>query len=121
MIRKLIPFLLLASCSTKPKVPKEILSPEKMEAITWDLIRADGILTHTVAADSTTSELDKRAQMYQQVLQLHGITKEAYKRSLRFYESRPDLLKLVFTAMSDRASKPPALTKDSTRKDTILK
>ena len=120
MIRILIPLLLLAACSGKPEIPENVLSLEKMEAITWDLIRADGVLSHTVRSDSTVNELEKRSGLYQQVLQVHGISKEDYKRSLRFYESRPDLFREVFNSMQKKANKAPELRKGPVRKDTTI-
>lgn len=119
MIRKLIPLLLVAACSSKPKVPKNILEPEKMEAVSWDLIRADGLLSHTIPADTLTHAKDKRTQLYQEVLRMHGVSKETFKSSLQFYQNRPDLLKAVFTQMTDRANKMPSFKKDSLAKKPI--
>lgn len=115
MNRILIALLLLASCSGKPEVPEDVLPPEKMEAITWDLIRADGLLTHTIPADTTTAPITKRTQLYQQVLRIHEVTRDQYKKSFAFYQNRPDLLRVVFTQMVERANEVPKLTRDSVK------
>jgi hypothetical protein len=120
MIRKLIPvLLLLAACSNKPEVPENIIAPEKMEAISWDLVRADGLLSSTMAADTLTPAMDKRTQLYSEVLRIHGVTKETFKHSLKFYENRPDLLKIVFTKMTERAQKIPTPKSTDTKKDSM--
>lgn len=113
MKQVLIPVLLLAACTTKPEVPKDILPPAKMEAITWDLIRADGLLTHILASDTLTPPLEKRTQLYQQVLRIHEVSREQYKRSFTFYQNRPDLLREVFTGMTEKANVVPQFKKDS--------
>lgn len=119
MIRKLIPLLLLAACSNKPEVPENILPPDKMEAVSWDLVRADGLLSNTVPADTLTPKLDKRTQLYREVLRMHGVTRESFKQSLQFYEGRPDLLKVVFSKMNERAQKMPTPKSTAPKKDTI--
>ncbi len=120
MTRLILPvILLLASCANKKEVPENILPPEKMEAITWDLIRADGLLTYTIPADTTFPPLDKRTQTYHQVLQVHGVDRKAYQRSLKFYESRPDLLRIVFEKMQERTKQLPDSSKGRVVKDTL--
>jgi len=119
MIRKLIPLLLLAACSNKVEVPENILPPEKMEAVSWDLVRADGLLSNTMAADTLTPALEKRTRLYAEVLRMHGLTKETFQQSLKFYENRPDLLKIVFSKMTERAQTLPSFKSTSAKKDTI--
>jgi hypothetical protein len=119
MIRKLIPLLIFAACSNKPEVPKNILPPEKMEAVSWDLVRADGLLSSTAAADTITPALDKRTQLYGEVLRIHGVTKETFRQSLQFYENRPDLLKIVFTKMVEKANQLPTVKSPTSKKDSI--
>lgn len=115
MKKLLIPVLLLAACSNKPEVPKHVLPPEKMEAITWDMIRADGLLTHALNSDTLTPPLEKRVQLYQQVLRIHEVTREQYRQSFAFYQNRPDLLREVFSSMVEKANVVPQFKKDSVK------
>lgn len=120
MTRYLFFLLLLAACSSKPQVPEDILPPKKMEAITWDLIRADGLLTHTITADTVTPAYDKRIQLYQEVFRIHGISQAQFKRCFVFYKNRPDLLKVVFTDMVKKAEKLPEAKKDTARAKPVI-
>ncbi|OLY93624.1 protein of unknown function [Cnuella takakiae] len=120
MIRYLFFLLVLAACGSKPEVPENILPPAKMEAITWDMIRADGLLSHTIPADTITPAYDKRIQLYQEVFRMHGINQTDFKRSFIFYKNRPDLLKVVFTDMVKKAEKLPEVKKDTARAKPVI-
>ena len=95
----------LTACSQKGAVPKNVLSPHKMEAVLWDALMADETAEYYIQKDSSINALTKHADLYEQVYQIHKISKEEFKRSLRFYESHPKLLKPIFDSLQKRTEK----------------
>jgi len=61
----------------------------------WDLIRADVYVSDFLSKDSTINREESRLKMYEQVYRLHSTNKESFRKSLVFYQSRPDLLKVI--------------------------
>lgn len=61
----------------------------------WDLMRADAYVLDFVMKDSSRNQKQESANLYERIFSLHATTKEAFQKSLAFYESRPDLLKPI--------------------------
>ncbi|GAA4747734.1 DUF4296 domain-containing protein [Flavisolibacter ginsenosidimutans] len=96
----------LFSCSGE--VPKGVLPPKKMEAVLYDVIRADEWVDFASLQDSTFRKFSKRTALYDSVFRLHSISKDDYRKSMSFYQGRPDLLKEILgslKAKSDTALK----------------
>lgn len=117
--------LFLLSCSGDD-VPKDVLPPQKMEGVLYDVIRADEWVDFSVMQDSMFRPFSKRAALYDSVFRIHAISKDDYRKSMAFYQSRPDLLKDILTSLrtkSDTAIK--YLQADTTKKpsqpDTVRK
>ena len=83
-------------------MPKEVFPPEKMEVVLYDIIRADELVDLSSLKDSTYRQLSKRTALYDSVFQLHSISKEDYDKSIQFYESRPDLLKVILDTLHSK-------------------
>lgn len=83
------------SCIQKNKIPEGILSQEKMRRIMWDLIRTDVYVSDFLSKDSLINKEESRAKLYEQVYRLHSTNRIVFKNSLTFYQSRPDLLKVI--------------------------
>lgn len=110
-------FLLLSvsliACSGT-SVPSGVLPPEKMEAVFYDIIRADELVDfRKMIGDSTYNQFNNRTALYDTIFQLHSVRKEAFQKSLRYYQGRPDLLKEIFDDMQKRSS-------DTTRRNKPL-
>lgn len=87
------------SCRNEVKVPKDILPGSKMEEVMLDLVKADEIVNQQSYADSAAGIRVKRERLYQKVFKIHKVSKEEFKKSLTFYQNRPDLLKIVLDSM----------------------
>lgn len=89
-----------------------------MQAVLWDMMRADQFLADYVLNKDTSLKKDEtRFNMYQQVFAIHKIDKEIYQRSLNYYMDHPDLLKVIL----DSISKPKlAPVIDSVKSKAIL-
>lgn len=87
----------VAGCNRQKTIPKGIISPNEMRKIIWDLMRADAYVADFIMKDSTRKQNQKAesAILYEQIFNMHSTTREAFIKSRDFYESRPDLLKVI--------------------------
>ena len=87
----------VAGCIRDKKIPKGILSQNEMRKIMWDLLRADAYVADFIMKDSTRKQDQKTEStiLYDQVFNMHSTTRETFIKSRDFYESRPDLLKVI--------------------------
>lgn len=104
-----------------------------MEAVLYDVITADELADFSVMQDSTFRLLSKRTSIYDSIFQAHSITKEGFKKSLKFYQGRPDLLKTILDSLQRKSDSAIAWQtradttnaqkkrRDTVRKDTVKK
>ena len=87
----------VAGCSRGKTIPKGIIAQNEMRKIMWDLMRADAYVADFIMKDSTRKQNQKSesAILYEQIFNIHSTTQEAFIKSRNFYESRPDLLKVI--------------------------
>lgn len=97
-IAVLILVVLLAACS-KSKLPKDILEPEKMQAVYWDYMRADIFANEHIRNDSSKNLPLENAKLQLQVFQLHKISKEQFYKSYEYYLNHRELMKDMIDTM----------------------
>ncbi len=113
-------FILLA-CSSP--VPKGIIPPHRMQQIVFDLIKADEFINNFVVKDSTVNIKTRRISLYEQVFNIHKVSKDYFYKSYRYYQQYPDKNKVLFDSLyavanrknseelQPKAAKPINLTK----------
>ncbi len=114
--------LIITSCSDSQKVPKDIIQKEKMQAIMWDMIQADRY-TNEFLPKVKDSLYDKNEilKVYQSVFNIHGITKDEFIKSYKFYLDHPGIAKVMFDSIANQAERKraeiyiPKARKDSLR------
>jgi hypothetical protein len=97
-------FLFFASCGSKDEIPSGIITQDKMQAILWDMMRADQFLAdYVLNRDSSKKKETESLKYYAKIFALHQVSKEDFEESFSFYRSRPALMK----TMMDSISAPP--------------
>lgn len=99
-MNRILAFAFLLSvigCKSGPSVPNGILPPKKMQHVMWDMILADGLISYSY--DTMMRKPGKRQEVYSTVLRTHNLSQEEFRKSLQFYQNRPDLLKLVLDSL----------------------
>jgi hypothetical protein len=84
-----------ASCSPDRKLPDGIIPQQQMRLIIWDLIRADEYINNFVAQSNKADLKTERLILYEQIFKLHHVNQQQFRKSLAFYQSRPDLFKVI--------------------------
>jgi hypothetical protein len=99
--------VLFLSCKGKDHVPADVLPKDKMEAVLWDIMRADQFLTDFVLnKDTSLNKETESTKFYQQVFTIHKISKEDFQRSFAFYRSHPTMLKDLMDSVGHRPVNP---------------
>jgi surfactin synthase thioesterase subunit len=87
--------LIVFGCTRNDRIPKNIISQNEMRKIMWDLMRADAYVSDFIMKDSTRDKKTESVILYEKVFAIHSTSQEAFEKSMTFYESRPDLLKVI--------------------------
>ena len=88
------------SCSDRTGIPNDIIPMQSMQKIMADVILAnnyssDFLLKDTTKKDKVLANQDLMAIVFK----IHHTTAADFKKSLVFYESRPDLSKKIFDSL----------------------
>jgi hypothetical protein len=95
--------LVMLSCGGRDRLPGGVLSEEKMEAVMYDMMRADQFLGDFVLSqDSTLVRKDESIRLYREILALHDIDQETFRESFYYYRSRPELLRSVMDSINKK-------------------
>lgn len=93
----------------KPGIPKNIIQPDKMNAILYDIHLADGYITTIPNQDSAKKT---SAAYYKGIYKKFAIDSVLYTHSMNYYYDHPDLMADMYTTITKRLEK----TKDSLNK-----
>ena len=85
--------IFIFSCSERNTIPQDVLKPEIMQKVTWDMLQADELATQNKNADSTISLINESFRLYEQVFAVHKTTRDQYYKSYRYYQQHPSLYK----------------------------
>ena len=111
--------VLLISCAKKER-KGDVLSPNKMRDVMWDMIRADQYVSDLLFKDSTIKKKDESIKLYEEVFHVHKITRDEFKRSLDYYSSRPDLFRPIIDSLAKRKNE-IAPTNSHALRDSLIK
>ena len=98
------------ACSSGENIPDSVLPPKKMEAIFWDMLRADELAGQYKLTDTSRTTLQIHSELYDKIFSLHKISRDEFNKSFKFYQTRPDLFKPMLESLSKRSDK--AVKKD---------
>ena len=97
-------FAALFSCSSGNTVPKEIIQPQAMKFIVWDMMQAGEFSISQFAKDSNNIKR-KTTETFRQVFAIHKITKDQFYTSFQYYQSHPQQNKILFDSLSAYAGR----------------
>lgn len=90
--------IFFVSCS-KSKFPDDVMQPGKMQAVFWDIIRADVLTTDHTKKDSSKMPMLENIALQKKIFRVHGVTKEQFYKSFDYYAKHPDLMTTLLDSM----------------------
>jgi len=119
MVLATVVFLL--SCNNKNTIPKEILKPDKMQAVLWDVLRVDAFTFDFIKRDTTKKPEAENVRLLQKVFTTHKVSKEEFYKSYDFYKEHPALMQPILDSLINKATRDKYInTKGkSINKDTL--
>jgi hypothetical protein len=98
--------IIFASCSNRSSVPGDIIPMDSMTLIMKDIIIANEYSLAYIQKDSTKKDkILANQQLLEGVFKIHHVTRESFQTSYQFYESRPDMNKMIFDSLSAYANR----------------
>ncbi len=88
-----------------PPASRDILAPEKMQSIVWDLLRADEMAGYYATRDTSLNHLRTYTDLYQSILEIHHITRNDLKKNIRYYQGHPLLFKVILDSVQHLAER----------------
>jgi hypothetical protein len=108
-VKRLIIFFLVmgqAACSNRTSIPKGIIPLDAMQKIMQEMILAGEYSVQYISKDSLKQDKVKANQdLMETIFKLHHVSNTEFKNSLSFYESRPDLNKIIFDSIAADANR----------------
>lgn len=98
--------IVFISCTNTTKLPEDIIPPNKMEGVLWDILQAERFSNLFLFKDSAKVDVTvEKFNLYESVFQIHKVSKDEFIKSYKYYLSRPDLAKAMFDSMTVKAER----------------
>ena len=89
----------LFSCYSKDKVPSDIIKPEEMKNIIWDIMRSQALANELALKDSTVDKAIKTKLLSKKVFEIHKTDSAHFNESYNWYVRHPLKLKVIFDSL----------------------
>jgi hypothetical protein len=101
----LIGLALISSCTNKDKIPANVLKPAKMQAVLWDVIKADAFTTEFIKKDTAKNAVAENAKLQQQIFTIHNISLADFYSSYDYYKTNSTAFKKIIDSMVQQAER----------------
>lgn len=108
--------VLLFGC--KPGMPKDIIQPDKMEKILYDIHIVDGYATILPNQDTAKKV---SAPLYKGIYKKYAIDSASYNKSLSYYYKHPDLFNKMYERITEKLKKDREKESEKASKDLTSK
>lgn len=105
----MISAVLLYAC--KPGIPKEIIQPDQMGKLLFDINVVDGYITTITNRDSAKLVA---AAYYKGIYKKFGVDSALYAKSMDYYYAHPDIMEKIYTAVEK------TFVKEKARNDKVI-
>lgn len=97
--------ILAGSCSNNDTIPDGVLKPEKMQAVLWDVIKAEAFTTDYIKKDSSKNTNAENLKLQQQVFAIHKVSKADFYKSYDYYQDNAVQFKKIVDSMIAQAER----------------
>ena len=105
IILLLVGLALINSCGNKEKIPDGILKPQKMQAVLWDVIKADAFTAEFIKKDSAKNAASENLKLQQQIFAIHKVSKADFYNSYDYYKTNTVVFKKIVDSMIAHAER----------------
>nr|WP_295206777.1 DUF4296 domain-containing protein [Sediminibacterium sp.] len=85
------------SCRNETKTA--IIPVDSMKLIMWDMMKADEWFNRKIIQDTNAIRNKEDVKLYEMVFKIHGVSRERYFASYRYYEGRPVSFKRLLDSL----------------------
>ena len=93
------------ACSNKESLPKDIIQPQAMQKIVWDMLQADEVALQNKLKDTTLTLKAESFKLYDQVFAIHKTSRDQFYQSYKHYQRNPNLYKALMEGIKSIAEK----------------
>lgn len=97
--------LLFIQTSCRNETKTVIIPVDSMKLIMWDMMKADEWFNRKLIQDTNAIRNKEDVKMYEMVFKVHGVTRERYFASYRYYEGRPVSFKRLLDSLDALANR----------------
>ncbi|WP_430815353.1 DUF4296 domain-containing protein [Carboxylicivirga sp. RSCT41] len=108
--------LVLASCSTRPRVPRNLPDEGEMAQVLADIYQVESVLGQTRMSYNSSKD-DKVSGYYKYVLDQHEMTKVEFDTAMSWYSANPTVLSDVYEEVIEILSRRDAELKNKINKE----
>lgn len=108
----LIVLIAFGACSSNDKIPEDLIQPEQMKIIVWDLLLAEQralddttLNTLPVGKERALGLTKASTGLFNEVFAIHKTSKDHFYKSYAYYEGHPDKLKVLMDSVSAYATR----------------
>lgn len=94
-----IVFLFLMQMSCRNETKTAIIPVDSMKLIMWDMMKADEWFNRKIIQDTNAIRNKEDVKLYEMVFKIHGVSRERYFASYRYYEGRPVSFKRLLDSL----------------------
>ena len=102
----LVVFLVICvSCNNGASVPDDVLPPDKMQSVLFDIFQADELVSYKASMDTSFNNIRSSVRLYKGIFQLHKISEDQFRKSFSYYESHPRLFRTIMDTLEKRSAR----------------
>lgn len=95
----------VSGCSDKKNKEGDILPKDKMQAVLWDVIKAEVYTQSFIKNNSAKNILAENMRLQQQVFCIHKISKDDFTKSYAYYKLHPDKMNVILDSITVKAER----------------
>ena len=95
----------MEGCANKEGLPSGILRRDQMQAVLWDVIRAETYTAQYIKKDSLKNADLENAKLQQQIFATHNITREDFYDSYQYYNKHTELMRILLDSITTRGER----------------
>lgn len=96
--------LLISACKSGQRIPENVLQPEEMKKVMWDVFLAEAWANQSISGDSNLVLSDKVKEFTQDAFEVNKMTEEEFFKSYNWYINHPDIFNVLLDSLQKSKS-----------------